>query len=312
MIEAPIAGRGGAEFVAPEFLERERARIEEALAIIRTRVVEQLDRSLRDPVEYALSTSGKRLRPILAVLAYAAAQPGRVPIPASLYRLGCALEIVHTYSLVHDDLPCMDDDDLRRGRPTVHRVFGIRRATLAGAALLPIAMEVLEKEARALGLSLTERARLMIELANAAGAPGMVGGQLLDLRAEQREIGGAELERIHRLKTGALLTCALRVGAHAGRAQPELVEALTDYGRALGLAFQITDDVLDVEGSAERLGKAAGRDLALKKASYPGLFGLENARRLGREKVAEAKRALVGHDLPELIELADYVVERHT
>jgi len=293
----------------PAFLTREQRRVEVALEAISHSRVPGLPEPLRAPLAYALSTTGKRLRPVLCVTAYQAAT--RIsPVPDQVYLMSCALEIVHTYSLIHDDLPCMDDDDLRRGRPTLHRVYGTAIATIAGAALLPLATEVLDDGGEQLGLSPEERGVLVFELTWAAGAEGMVGGQLLDLRAEQREVAPDELERIHGLKTGALLTASLRIGALAGHADPPLLAALTIYGKALGLAFQITDDLLDVEGSSAVLGKEAGRDSALKKASYPAFYGVDGARKLAKARVEEAKHALDAYDLCDLIALADYVVER--
>lgn len=309
-MNVPGSGRQtGSPSGEPSFLSEERARIDEVLHGMIEPITQGMAEPLRAPVEYALSSTGKRLRPILCVCAYAAAKPEGDP-PPQLLRLACALEIVHTYSLVHDDLPCMDDDDLRRGRPTVHKVFGTARATLAGAALLPAAMEVLDREGGALGLAAPERGALVKELAAAAGAEGMVGGQLMDLAAEQRQVEPAQLETIHRRKTGALLTCSLRIGALAGRAPGELLSALTAYGRALGLAFQITDDLLDVEGSSAALGKTARRDIALRKASYPLLFGVEEARCLARASAQEAKDAIRAYPLPRLLALADFVVDR--
>lgn len=293
----------------PDFLAVERERVEHALEKIRDEAVAGLPEALGEAVGYALSASGKRLRPILCIIACRAAR-GVDARDEALYRLSCALEIVHTYSLVHDDLPSMDDDDVRRGRPTVHRAFGDARAILAGAALLPLAMSVLGREGAALGLTTEESARLVVELASAAGAEGMVGGQMLDLAAEQKTIDAAGLEAIHRRKTGALLTCALRIGAVAGRGSQPLLGALTRYGAALGLAFQIADDLLDVEGDPTALGKTAGRDAALHKASYPALHGVEGARLRAAAMVAEAKAAIDGLGLPELEALADYVVER--
>jgi geranylgeranyl pyrophosphate synthase len=289
-------------------LERERERVDRALAGIARRALASVAEPLRAPVEYSLSTSGKRIRPILCAAAYRAVA-GREG-SAALYRLACAPEIVHTYSLVHDDLPCMDDDDLRRGRPTVHRVFGAALATLAGAALLPLAVEVVLESGAALGLGEAAVARLVVELCGAAGGAGMVGGQLMDLEAERRRVDAKELERIHRAKTGALLASSLRVGALAGGAGEDALRALTGYGEALGLAFQITDDILDVTGDACSLGKEAGRDEELRKASYPSLFGLDGARERAR-RCAEAARAAVAHlRSAELAALADYVVER--
>jgi geranylgeranyl pyrophosphate synthase len=289
-------------------LERERERVDEALAGIARQALRSVREPLRAPVEYALSTSGKRIRPILCVAAYRAVA-GREP-SAAVYRLACAPEIVHTYSLVHDDLPCMDDDDLRRGRPTVHRVYGVGLATLAGAALLPLAIEVVLESGAALGLSEPAIARLVVELCGAAGGAGMVGGQLMDLEAERRQVDVVELERIHRAKTGALLACSLRLGTLAAGGGEEALSALTEYGKALGLAFQITDDVLDVTGDACSLGKTAGRDEELRKASYPSLFGLEGARERARRCAAAARAAVAHLHSPELAGLADYVVER--
>ncbi|MEX2583748.1 MAG: polyprenyl synthetase family protein [Gemmatimonadota bacterium] len=309
MIQAEAPGPAARLRDEPGFLSGQRRRVDAALEALTSEHGRGIPEHLREPVEYALSTTGKRLRPILCVQAYIASEL-HTKVPPALYRLACALEIVHTYSLVHDDLPCMDDDDLRRGRPTVHRVFGPVRATLAGAALLPIAMQVVSSEGEALGLSLEERARMITELARSAGAAGMVGGQLMDLAGEQRAVKAMELEAIHRRKTGALLTCSLRIGAIAGRASGDLLHAITAYGAALGLAFQIADDLLDVEGDSAELGKTAGRDIALRKASYPALFGVQGARELARQKVEEAKSALGARELPELRALADYVIER--
>jgi len=301
------SGAGG----GVSFLDRHREGVDRALSQVAAEAVEGLRSPLGPAVEYALSTSGKRLRPVLCIAAYSAAR-GVVDVPEAVYRLSCALEIVHTYSLVHDDLPSMDDDDLRRGRPTLHRVFGGPLAIVAGAALLPLAVATLSRNSSELGLSPEERGQLVIELATAAGAEGMVGGQLLDLEGEHGGVTPETLEDIHRRKTGALLTSSLRIGALAGRAQSDLLEALTRYGGALGLAFQIADDLLDVEGSSADLGKTAGRDVALRKASYPSIYGVEEAKSLSREMISQAKEALEGYDLPHLIALADFVVDRRS
>jgi geranylgeranyl diphosphate synthase type II len=291
------------------FLRDERQRVNAALERVSAEVVSGVAAPLAEPMLYALGTQGKRLRPILAAAAYRALR--REP-NERVYRLACAVEIVHTYSLVHDDLPCMDDDDLRRGRPTVHRQFGVPRATLAGAALIPAAVRVLAREAAALGLSAAEQGRLAVELCRAGGALGMVGGQLLDLEGEESRVDAAGLERIHRGKTGALLAAALRIGALAARAEPRAVDALTVYGQDLGLAFQIVDDVLDVEGRTEVLGKTGGRDLDLGKATYPSLHGLAEARALAERHVDEAVQSIrdAGIRSPELEALARYVIDR--
>jgi geranylgeranyl diphosphate synthase, type II len=294
------------------YVAREASRVEAALDVLRARLSREVPEPLREPVLYALDTRGKRVRPILCAASYAAVR-GR-EAPEAVYRIAAALEVVHTYSLVHDDLPCMDDDDLRRGRPTVHRVYGVPLATVVGAALLPVAIGILTREGAALGLGVAEQGRLTRELCGAAGARGMVGGQLLDLEAEQRSVAAEELESIHRRKTGALLAASLRVGALVAGAEEPRLTALTAYGQALGLAFQITDDVLDVTGDIAALGKSAGRDEALKKSTYPALHGLEGARALARRKAEEAVDALEAGGVRStlLVLLARFVVERQS
>lgn len=288
-------------------LDAERARVDEALAIVARELDGVVPPALREAASYALSTHGKRLRPILCLAAHRAT--GGV-CSGAMYRLSCSLEIIHTYSLVHDDLPCMDNDDVRRGRPTVHRVHGTPVATLAGAALLPLAIHVLDEGAAEMGLDPTVRRALIVELCRAAGANGMVGGQLRDLEGESAPVDRDRLESIHRAKTGALLSASLRVGGLAAGASTRALDALTGYGDSLGLAFQITDDILDVIGDATALGKAAGRDESMRKASYPALFGLDGARALARARAEEAKNALGDLRSAELLALADFVVER--
>lgn len=299
-------------FTLAEYLESERARIETA----RVRLLDELlgdgSSEVRDPIRYALDAGGKRLRPILCVAAYAAVRGGTDPVPDAAYDLACAIELIHTYSLVHDDLPCMDDDDLRRGRPTTHRVFGVEAGVVAGAAFIPLAARAAAHAGEGLGLGPDVRMRLVRELCTAAGGGGMVGGQLLDLAAEGRAVDLKEMEGIHARKTGALLAAAPRIGGIAAGAPEEVVEGLGAYGRRLGLAFQIADDVLDVVGSTEALGKTAGRDQALAKATYPSLLGVDGARRRAREEAEAAVAALrdVGIDSPALEALARYAVER--
>lgn len=282
-----------------------------ALRALSTELRAGMTPPLAGPVEYALEGRGKRLRPVLCCAGYAAVRRTQ-EIPDGMWRLACSLELIHTYSLVHDDLPCMDDDDLRRGRPTAHRVFGAPMVVLAGAALIPAAMVALEAEAAGIGLDVATRGRLVRELAGSAGAAGMVGGQWLDLEAESAPVNAAELERIHAAKTGALLAASLRIGGIAGGAAHQALDALSAYGQALGLAFQITDDLLDVEGTPEVTGKAAGRDQALGKSTYPGLYGVAQARALAEERVRDAVAALAGAglDTPALVKIARHVVER--
>jgi geranylgeranyl diphosphate synthase, type II len=303
-------GEAGGSFSVSRFLAEEAGKVEEAISVLRERLASELTGALREPTLYALDTRGKRVRPILCIAAYTAIRPGVVP--SATYRLATAVEVVHTYSLVHDDLPCMDDDDLRRGRPTVHRIHGVAAATLVGAALLPLAVRIVTRERLPLGLTADRTAALVVELCTASGAEGMVGGQLLDLAGEQRVVSAAELESIHRKKTGALLTAALRIGAITAGCDGPQLDAVTAYGRALGLAFQITDDILDVVGDTEALGKSAGRDEALRKSTYPALFGLEGARRLASRRCEEAIAALRRCRLDDrsLTGLARFVVER--
>ncbi|HUE77309.1 MAG TPA: farnesyl diphosphate synthase [Longimicrobiales bacterium] len=288
------------------FLEAERAGVETALSAVGDALGPG---RLGDAIRYALEAGGKRLRPILCV---AACRAVAGDTPAPVFRLAAALELIHTYSLVHDDLPSMDDDPVRRGRPATHVAHGVTTATVAGAAMIPLAVRVAAAAAAELGLARRGRSGIVVELCAAAGQEGMVAGQALDLEAERRPVALEELERIHRLKTGALLAASPRIGGLAAEADDLELAALDTFGRALGLAFQITDDILDVTGDADVLGKAAGRDTRLEKATYPGLAGLDEARARARREadVARAALAAAGIDSEELDALAAYAVER--
>lgn len=298
------------------FIERERQAVEATLQRLAVRDLVELPPGIRAPVRYALEAGGKRLRPILCVAAFEAAtkphgSPGKNP--AAVYEIGCAVEWVHTYSLVHDDLPCMDDDDLRRGRPSTHLVFGSRSAMVAGFGLILEACRLLDQAGRALGLLPLERMVLVKELCAGAGAQGMVAGQVRDLEAESRPaLGLRALEQVHKLKTGALIVASLRLGGIAARAGQTVLDALTRYGLGLGLAFQIIDDVLDVTGQEARLGKPAGSDDAMGKATFPALLGIDGARQRAETEVAEALDALVAAGLasPEFEGLARFAVGR--
>lgn len=298
------------KFELEHFLARERQQIDGALAEVARAAAREAPPRLAAALEYALATRGKRLRPILCCAAFRATS-GSEPDDA-VRRLACALELIHTYSLVHDDLPCMDDDDLRRGRPTVHRVHGVASAIATGAALIPLAAGVAHRAAGSLGLPAAGVAALVGELCRAAGAAGMVGGQWLDLEAERKPPCGDTLACIHGAKTGALLAASLTIGARAGRATPEVRAALGRYGEHLGLAFQIVDDLLDVTADVGALGKHTRKDAARGKATYPGVHGTAGARRLAEDAsaagVAELHRARVRS--PELEGLAAYVVRR--
>jgi len=262
---------------------------------------------LREAVRYSVFAGGKRLRPILALEAAEAVGESGEEVMA----FGCALELIHTYSLIHDDLPSMDDDDLRRGKPTNHVVFGEGMAILAGDALLTSAFALMARTAR--GMKRPEVGlAAMAEVAQAAGAAGMVGGQVADLEAEGRAVEAEELEYIHRHKTADMITAALVAGAYLAGGTEAQVEALRGYGESVGLAFQVVDDILDVEGNPDTLGKPVGSDRDNEKATYPALFGMAEAKRKAARLVDAAKAALA--PLAErgevLRRLADYMLKR--
>jgi geranylgeranyl pyrophosphate synthase len=261
-------------------------------------------------MRYALSSGGKRLRPLLCLAAMDAV--GGAPGGRARVRAACSLELIHTYSLVHDDLPCMDDDDRRRGKPTAHRVFGSRAAVLAGCALVPAACRLLLDSARDMGVSAEQAARAVRELADGAGAAGMVGGQQLDLESEGRALATPQLRTIHNMKTGALFRAALRVGAVLAGAGEQDTDALGRYGEHLGLAFQITDDVLDDTTDSAVLGKTAGKDRDADKATFVSHLGVPAARQAAAAQVDAALAALASADLqsPLLEDLARFAARR--
>jgi len=263
-----------------------------------------------EAMHYSLFAGGKRLRPILC-LAGADAVGGD---HAEALSVACALEMIHTYSLIHDDLPAMDDDDLRRGHPTCHKQFDEATAILAGDGLLTEAFRVMAESAAPLAGQEAVLLEVIQLIAAAAGYQGMVGGQMLDLMAEGRQITIKELETIHRLKTGALLTASVRSGALLGGGSRQEVTLLTRYGEKFGLAFQITDDILDVEGDSAEMGKTAGADVKRQKATYPGLLGPEQAKTWARQLVesAVADLAPLGEKAAPLQELARYLLVRRT
>jgi geranylgeranyl diphosphate synthase type II len=258
-------------------------------------------------MHYSVLSGGKRLRPLLAL---AAADIFAVPRERAL-PVACALELVHTYSLIHDDLPALDNDDYRRGHLSNHLVFGEAIAILAGDALLTLAFALLAGEVTELFPADTV-ARLVRELAGAAGAAGMVGGQVVDIISEGRQVDAATLDYIHRHKTGALFTCAVRSGALLGAPSPLELARLTNFAEYAGLAFQITDDILDLAGEEAVLGKKTGSDLQKLKATYPALYGLAEAGRLAKENLQAAKSALrpFGDRAGSLLALADILVNR--
>ena len=282
-------------------------RVDGELRSLVARETEGSPDSVAAPVRRAVLSPGKRIRPLLLLGGYRAVG-GDWP-DATL--LSCAVELVHAYSLVHDDLPCMDDDVLRRGHPTLHVEFGVRTATLAGAVLMPLAVRTICRAADQMGLANETAGRLVETLTVASGGHGMVGGQLLDLAAEGREISADELEAIHVGKTAALIAASVTMGAIAGGADEETIAHLDVFGLRLGLAFQTVDDILDLTGSDAELGKTSGRDAALRKATYPALFGLDGAERFSRRLAEEASRQLtIVHNGDVLRDIVEYVIER--
>jgi geranylgeranyl diphosphate synthase type II len=267
------------------------------------------DHRLIEAMRYSLMAGGKRLRPILALAACEAV--GGQAEAALGY--ACALEMIHTYSLVHDDLPCMDDDDLRRGRATNHKVFGEAIAVLAGDGLLTDAFGLFARSAKSAGVPAEVIVETIAELSDACGSAGMVGGQVLDLLAEDQSLTQRELEHLHSKKTGALFIASICGGARIGGAESAQLELLRDYARALGLAFQVTDDLLDVVQTTEHLGKRSHKDHERGKATYPSIVGIERSRALASELARQACQALTNFDsrAEPLRMLAGFAVERN-
>ena len=262
--------------------------------------------SIHRAMRYSLFAGGKRIRPILAIAAADAVSDS----PEGIEDAAATLELIHTYSLIHDDLPPLDNDDMRRGRPTCHKVFGEAMAILAGDALLTLAFEVLSRIDR---IDSDQKIRLVAELSRAAGTVGgMIGGQVNDIESERKRPTALLLESIHRAKTGALLRASVRMGAiYAGAADDELA-ALTEYGEHVGLSFQIIDDVLDAEQPAEALGKTAGKDQVQQKVTYPAVYGLDRSREMAEaERIAAHVALRIFDDRAErLRQLADFIVQR--
>ncbi len=289
--------------------------LEEKISYIEQQLLPGLERegvptTLYESMKYSLLAGGKRLRPMLVLAVLEAfGKPLERGIPYAI-----ALEMIHTYSLIHDDLPAMDDDALRRGKPTNHKVYGEATAILAGDALLTRAFGYIAEAYLAHPEVKPETTiKLIAELGKRAGATGMVGGQMADIEGEGKQLSLEELEFIHLHKTGDLLIAALRGGGYLAEASPEQMDALTRYGLCIGLAFQIQDDILNVEGSAEMLGKAVGSDAHRQKATYPSLLGLDESKARLSSLIADAKAALnkAGLAHSALAPLADYVMARN-
>jgi geranylgeranyl diphosphate synthase type II len=288
-----------------EFLDAEARRIDAALDRLtppESAHPETIHRAMR----YSLFAGGKRIRPILC-LQGAAAIIGDAP---GAIEAGCALEMIHTYSLIHDDLPALDNDDFRRGKPTNHKIFGEAMAILAGDALFTLAIQTL---VRIPGLSPAAKVALVDELSFASGTvDGMIGGQVTDIEGERQIPTPQLLDSIHRAKTGALLRASVRMGGICAGGSLSQIEALSNYGEHVGLAFQIVDDILDVEQSSEALGKTAGKDAAQGKITFPAVYGVEDSRRMAQEECARAHDALspFGPRAQWLHDIADLIVYR--
>jgi geranylgeranyl diphosphate synthase type II len=291
------------------YLNDQRKRVEDRLAALMLDPVGDFGKHI-EAMRYSLFVGGKRIRPILCLAAAEAVNSDEAVRQRAL-PVACALECIHTYSLIHDDLPAMDDDDLRRGKPTNHTVFGEAAAILAGDGLLTFAFDLLSSPVSA-AVGDPARIRVIQTIARAAGPLGMVGGQSLDMIYEGKQVGYETLRSIHRSKTGALITASTVCGAIVAGASVEQEDALKTYGTHIGLAFQIVDDLLDVEATTEQLGKPAGSDVKSDKVTYPSLFGKEISRTMAREAVQEALAALAvfDHQADPLRALANFIVDR--
>ena len=279
-----------------DYLERKRKIVDQALDKYLPKEKDE-PKIIHKAMRYSVFAGGKRLRPILSMASFElVGGKGNSILPVA-----CALELIHAYSLIHDDLPCMDDDDLRRGKPTSHKVFGEGMAVLAGDALHALAFEVLLR---------AKRLDVISEVANAIGTQGMIGGQVADLEAEGEKVSLSQVNFIHTHKTAALIKLSIRAGALLGEASSEELDALSRYGEKIGLAFQITDDILDVVGKEKIIGKKTGKNQ--NKATYPKMMGLEKSKRIAKKLVEEAKEKLevFGDNGFILKELADFIVNR--
>ena len=290
-----------------EFLKVTRDAVNQTLTEWSDRVRVELESPVGEAIVYSLATPGKRLRPALLIAAYES-----LGGTGDAVELASAVEVLHTYSLVHDDLPCMDDDDLRRGRPSTHCQFDVPIATEAGFRMVPLAARVLASGGKRLGLNTAVIGTIGGELFRAVGASGMVGGQVLDLEAENRDVSLEELMRIHRAKTGALIAACGVMGAMAAGATDAEVEAVRSYGREIGLAFQIVDDILDATATSSELGKTVGKDAEQNKATYPGLLGMDVAKSEAETRVRDAVDHLTSCGIDSLLlgGLANFVANR--
>ncbi|MBZ5540401.1 MAG: polyprenyl synthetase family protein [Acidobacteriia bacterium] len=288
----------------PAFFEEDRLAVEAALERLLPAATTPPP-SIHQAMRYSVFAGGKRVRPVLCL---ESARIFTADVTPALHP-ACALEFIHTYSLIHDDLPALDNDDLRRGKPTCHKKFGEAAAILAGDALLTLAFQAIGETP----VAAERRVAILLEVSTAAGTVnGMVGGQVADLEAEGKKVGPEMLEYIHRSKTAALIRAAILAGAHCAGAAPEDVARLRRFGDAIGWAFQVTDDILDVEESSAALGKTAGKDVAQQKATYPAVFGLERSHQIARELTEKAMSELAayGKRAARLREIAEFLALR--
>lgn len=297
------SGRNRGEEIT-SYMQEKKEEVEKRL----DKILPDSDRLLVHAMRYSLLSGGKRLRPVLCLASAESVGSVTEPVWAS----AIALEMIHTYSLIHDDLPCMDNDSLRRGKPTLHMAFDEATAVLAGDALLTMAFGVLADAGNTCPESGGHILQVISRIAHASGHPGMIEGQMRDMKAEGIQLGLFELQKVHEHKTGALIRAAVFSGGLLGGGNPFEIHALEEYAKAVGLAFQVADDLLNVEGDPKILGKAVGTDVAKKKNTYPGLVGLEKTKETARELVEESISALSGFGQKAwpLRRLARYIIER--
>ena len=293
--------------MSSDSFEVDRQRIEQRLDEICDRYLNDIPADVAAAIRYGLKSPGKRLRPLLVLYGYhASGGKGDVSL------LACAPEVVHAYSLMHDDLPCMDNDDMRRGRPTVHKVYGSRNAMVAGVAMIPLAVRVAREAAGSMKLEKSVASALAETLLSASGAAGMIGGQLSDLEGEGSALTLDAMQSVHLAKTGALIVASVRMGAIAAKATTTQLAAVEQYGRDVGLAFQIMDDILDVTSTTSTLGKTSGRDAVLRKSTYPALLGVEGAHDRAQALIADGLDCLASQGMltQELSQVANFMVTR--
>jgi len=299
------------DFSLNTYLSKGQKQIDEALEGFLPKPVGKF-KTLIEALRYSLFAGGKRVRPILALASYevfALSNPLNNKELEIILPSASALELIHTYSLIHDDLPCMDNDDFRRGKPTSHKVFGEDMAVLAGDGLLTLAFELIAKTPHTDPKILIQVIQILSE---SSGTFGLIGGQVLDLESEGKKLSPSQLQDIHENKTGALISSSVKIGAILGQANEEQLKRIDLFGQSVGLAFQIVDDILDVESTTEKLGKTVKKDLVQEKATYPSVFGLEKSKKMASDLRDQAidSLQLFGDKAQALRELASFIIDR--